>query len=113
MKTMKRTVTGIMLAVTMLAAGGAWAGNLTPPGAPGATMNTLAELYQKLTNTLAEAQAANQKLVTTTQQVAVLQQQLAVLEARLNADGKHVTVGDMVLIPAGSFVMGADRKSVV
>jgi formylglycine-generating enzyme required for sulfatase activity len=96
-----------MLAVTMLAAGGAWAGNLTPPGAPGATMNTLTELYQKLTNTLAEAQAANQKLVTTTQQVAVLKQQLADLEARLNADGKHVTVGDMVLIPAGSFVMGA------
>jgi formylglycine-generating enzyme required for sulfatase activity len=49
-------------------------------------MYTLEEIYQKLEAT---------------------QQQVADLEARLNADGKHVTSGDMVLIPAGSFVMGA------
>ena len=96
-----------MVAAGLMWASSTWAGELTPPGAPGPTMYTLKELYQKLTNTLAEAQAANQNLVTTTQQVAALQQQVADLKARLNADGKHVTVGDMVLIPAGSFVMGA------
>jgi len=102
-----RWIMTTIVAAGLLLAGSARAGNLTPPGAPGPTMNTLAEVYQKLTNTLAEAQAANQQLVTTTQQVAALQQQVSDLEARLNADGKHVTVGDMVLIPAGSFVMGA------
>ena len=79
MKTAKRTITGVMATLAMLAAGSAHAGDLTPPGAPGPTMYTLEEIYQRIGD----------------------------LEARLNADGKHVTVGDMVLIPAGNFVMGA------
>jgi sulfatase modifying factor 1 len=78
MKTPKRTFTGIMMAV-MLTAGGAWAGDLTPPGAPGPTMHTLEEIYQRL----------------------------AVIEAKLASVGLQQTSGDMVLIPAGSFVMGA------
>ncbi len=98
-----------------------WAGSLTPSAAPGPTMNTLTELYQKLTNTLTEVQAANQKLTNALaevlatktevqmnqQQVVALQQQVSNLQARLNADGKYVTVGNMVLIPEGSFMMGA------
>ena len=68
----------MILAVTMLAPL-ARAGDLNPPGTPAPTMHTLEELYQKVAN----------------------------LEARLNADGKQVTSGSMVLIPAGEFVMGA------
>jgi formylglycine-generating enzyme required for sulfatase activity len=83
------------------------AGSLTPPGAPAPTMNTLAELYEKLTNTLAEVQMANQKLGTATQQVAVLQRKVDILEARLLADGMYLNIGNMALIPAGEFVMGA------
>jgi formylglycine-generating enzyme required for sulfatase activity len=84
----------VMMALTgVLLTGWAGAGDLTPPGAPEPTMNTLAELHQKLTNALAEVQANQHRLDN--------------LEARMNADGKHVTVGGMVLIPAGSFVMGA------
>jgi len=70
--------------ITALAAGVLWtrgprAGELDPTNAPAPTMHTLEEIYQKL----------------------------AALEQRLNADGKYVTAGDMVLIPAGSFLMGA------
>ncbi len=41
MKTAKRTITGIMATLAMLAAVSAWAGELTPPGAPAPTMKTL------------------------------------------------------------------------
>lgn len=75
----------MMMAASILATGSAWAGDLTPPGAPGPTMHTLEEIYQQLLTT---------------------QQQVADLEARMNADGKYVTCGGMVLIPAGDFVMG-------
>jgi len=108
-----------MAALTMAAgvmlAGNIRAGSLTPPEAPAPTMNTLAELYQKLTNTLAEAQAANQKLTNalaevqaTKTEVQANQQKLAELQQRLVTAGTmQQTSGDMVLIPAGSFVMGA------
>jgi formylglycine-generating enzyme len=78
MKRMKWTVTGIMLAVAMLGAGGAGAGSLTPPGEPGSTMHTLEEIYQRIGD----------------------------LEARLDAAGIVEAPEGMVLIPAGSFVMG-------
>ncbi len=32
----------------MVAGRGAWAGDLTPPDAPGSTMHTLEEIYQRL-----------------------------------------------------------------
>ncbi len=67
------------LATGVLWMGGARAGSLDPTNPPAPTMHTLEEIYQKL----------------------------ATLEQRLNADGKYVTSGDMVLIPAGSFLMGA------
>ncbi len=56
-------------------------------------MYTLEEIYQQL--------------LAARLQIEHTQQQVADLEARMNADGKHVTVGDMALIPADSFVMGA------
>jgi sulfatase modifying factor 1 len=123
-----RWIMAVMVTTGVMWAGSAGAGDLNPPGPPGPTMNTLSELHQKLTNTLAEAQAANQKLTNTLaeaqaanqkltnalaelqatrMEVQANQQRLDTLETLLNADGKHVTVGDMVLIPAGSFVMGA------
>lgn len=85
MKTAKRAITGSMATAIVLAAVSAWAGDLTPPGAPGSTMHTLEEIYQELLST---------------------KQQVADLESRLNAEGKYVTSGGMVLITAGSFSMG-------
>lgn len=73
-------------ATGMVWAGPAGAGSLTPPGAPGPTMHTLEEIYQQLLTT---------------------RQEVADLQARLNTAGQYVTASDMVLIPAGSFVMGA------
>jgi len=86
MKRAKRALTGVMAAMAMLAAVRILAGDLTPPSAPGPTMHTLEDIYQKLEAT---------------------QRQLADVEARLNAEGSSITAGNMVLIPAGSFVMGA------
>jgi formylglycine-generating enzyme required for sulfatase activity len=88
-----RWMTVVVVAAGLMWAGGARAGDLTPPGAPGSTMHTLEELYQKL--------------VTTTQQVAGLQQQVTDMQARMLSAGMQQTSGGMVLIPAGSFVMGA------
>ncbi len=48
MKTARQTIVGIMAVVAILGAGGTWAGDLTPPGAPGSTMHTLEEIYQKV-----------------------------------------------------------------
>lgn len=92
MNTVKQAITRMMAAVALLAAGSAWSGDLTPPGAPAPTMHTLEELYQQL--------------VTATQQVSTLQVSLANLQQRLNADGMAAVVGGMVLIPAGAFQMG-------
>lgn len=85
MKTAKRAITGSIATAIVLAAVSAWAGDLTPPDTPGPTMHTLEEIYQELLST---------------------KQQVADLESRLNADGKYVTSGGMVLIPAGDFSMG-------
>lgn len=114
-------------------------GSLVPPGAPAPTMNSLSEVYQKLTNTLTEAQSANLKLTNAMAEIQIVKQkltntlaevqdvslkltntlaevqaarlQITALEARLNADGMFLTSGDMVLIPAGSFVMGATTNA--
>ena len=94
MKTVKRNTTGIMLAAMMLAVGGARAGSLTPTNAPAPTMHTLEEIYQQL--------------LTAQQQVLSNQQTLAAMQQRLVASGTmQASSGDMVLIPAGGFVMGA------
>jgi formylglycine-generating enzyme required for sulfatase activity len=64
-------------------------------------MNTLAELYQKLTNAIAEVQVTKTEVQANQQKLAELQQRL------VTAGTMQQTSGDMVLIPAGSFVMGA------
>jgi len=71
------------------------AGSLTPPGAPAPTMHSLEEIYQALTNTLAQAQAN--------------QLRLERLEKRLEAagmSGEVQPVAGMSFIPAGAFEMG-------
>jgi len=78
MKTNKWMMISIM-AAGILCASSVRAGNLTPPGPPAPTMNTLAELYQLLSD----------------------------MQTRMLSAGMQQTSGDMVLIPAGSFVMGA------
>ncbi|MEI7903294.1 MAG: formylglycine-generating enzyme family protein, partial [bacterium] len=105
--TLKTGTGAIMAAIAtgLLWASGVRAGSLTPPGAPEPTMHTLEELYQKLTNTLADVQAAKQEVL-------VNQQRLADIEQRLVAAGSlQPASGDMVLIPAGSFVMGATTNA--
>ena len=91
---------GLIVAIVMVACA-AWAGDLTPPGAPGPTMNTLAELYQKLADSLAEVQATKAGVLANQQRLADLEQRL------VTAGSLQPSSGDMVLIPAGSFVMGA------
>ena len=85
MKTAKRTITAIIMTAVMLAVGSGWAGDLTPPGAPGSTMHTLEEIYQRL---------------------GVLEANQAAIEGKLASAGLQQTSGGMVLIPAGDFSMG-------
>lgn len=85
MKTVKRSITGITAALAMWAVGGARAGDLTPPSAPGSTMHTLEEIYQRQ---------------------ATLEANQSSMEARLQSAGYISVVDGMVLIPAGDFVMG-------
>ena len=80
MKRMKWMITAAM-AMCMMWAGSVWAGDLTPPGAPGPTMHTLEEIYQN-------QQALDARL-------AAIEQQTA-----------SPVPAEMVLIPAGDFVMG-------
>jgi formylglycine-generating enzyme required for sulfatase activity len=82
-----------LVAVGLVTAGAARAGSLTPSNAPAPTMHTLEEIYQQL--------------LTTQLQVVSNQQAVADMQARMVASGMQQTSGDMVLIPAGSFVMGA------
>ena len=81
-----------MLAGIMLTASSAWAGDLTPPGAPGPTMHTLTEIYDAVDGLQ--------------QQVTDLQQELNTIKQRQAVSGFAETVGGMVLIPAGPFRMG-------
>jgi formylglycine-generating enzyme required for sulfatase activity len=90
MKTGKWIVVGV---AGIVLAGTTRAGSLDPTNAPGPTMHTLEEIYQGL--------------LTTQAQVASNQQAVADMQARMVAAGMQQTSGDMVLIPAGSFVMGA------
>ena len=63
MKTARRTtMTALaMLAGIVLAAGSAWAGNLTPPGAPGSTMKTLTEVHDRAQAAQTAAETAGTK----------------------------------------------------
>jgi formylglycine-generating enzyme required for sulfatase activity len=85
----------------------AQAGQLVPTNAPAPSMYTLTELYQQLTNALAEVQATQVEVQAAQAELQASQQYADSLKARLDAGGKYVTLGDMALIPAGSFVMGA------
>lgn len=84
---------GVMVAGVVWAGTVAWAGSLNPTNAPGPTMYSLEDIYRQL--------------LTATQQVAALEQRVADLQARVVSAGLQQTSGSMVLIPAGSFVMGA------
>lgn len=84
MKKMKLTMI-VTMVISLQWAGALRAGDLSPPGAPGATMHTLEEIYQKLLAT---------------------QQQVEGLEARLAGAGMAEVPDGMVVIPAGNFVMG-------
>jgi len=83
----------VALALGVGLAGTVRAGSLTPPGAPASTMNTMGELYQALTNVQSQLQDTRLRL--------------GAVEQKLISAGMQQTSGDMVLIPAGSFVMGA------
>jgi hypothetical protein len=48
MKTGRRMTTALALLAGMMWAGTAQAGNLTPPGAPGATMKTLEQVEPRI-----------------------------------------------------------------
>lgn len=85
MKTNRRIILVLVVAGVMWRSN-VWAGDLTPPGAPQPTMHTLEEIYRK---------------------TASLEQQLQELQLRLSQDGKYATLGNMVLVPDGSFMMGA------
>jgi formylglycine-generating enzyme required for sulfatase activity len=93
MRTNNKTIAGIMTAVALLlAGGGAWAGSLTPPGAPAPTMYTLTEIYDVMDGL--------QQMVTD------MQQELNTIKLRQSASGFVDTVGGMVLIPEGLFWLG-------
>jgi len=102
------------MASGLLWACAARAGDLTPPGAPGSTMHTLEELYQKQLTATQQVAALQQQVAGLQQQVvsnqqalASNQQALADMQARMLSAGMQETSGSMVLIPGGSFVMGA------
>ena len=92
MKTNKLSLM-LAVAVAVLCVGSVKAGSLDPTGAPGSTMYTLEEIYQQLTNTLAEVRAN--------------QQRLADIESRLAIAGFSLPSDGMVLVPAGTFTMGS------
>ena len=114
MKTARRMMTALgMLTGIVLAAGSVLAGDLTPPGAPGPTMHTLTEIYDRAEAAQAAAEAAETKADAAKtaaedlqSQIADMQQQLNTIKQRQGAAGFAETVGGMVLIPEGTFQMG-------
>ena len=85
-------------------------GSLTPPGAPAPTMNTLAEIYDRLTNTLVEVQASRQAWQDAQQALADMRQKVADMQQRMVTAQMLPASGDTVLIPAGGFMMGANTN---
>jgi len=101
MKTSKWTVI-VAVAVGLFWAHGAWGagGALDPTNAPGPSMYSLEELYQKLLET-------QQNVLETQQNVLANEQRLLAIEdiVRVGYYGVAPPLG-MALIPAGDFVMG-------
>ena len=109
-----RWMAAVTMAAVLMWTCAAQAGNLTPPGAPGPTMNTLEELYQNQLTATQQVAGLQQQVAGLQQQVVSNQQALAAnqlaladMQARMLSAGMQQTSGGMVLIPAGNFVMGA------
>ncbi len=90
MKTTRQTIVATVTAAAVLAAGGAWAGDLTPPGAPGATMHTLEEIYQEV----ASRQAADGR-------IQISQADLASPPYVITNSGSYVLTENLVITNTG------------
>ena len=84
MRTYTKTVV-LGIAVGLLCGVGARAGSLNPTNAPGSTMHTLEEIYQKLVD---------------------IQNEMQVMQDRMEAAGLFKPPENMVLIRGGAFIMG-------
>jgi formylglycine-generating enzyme required for sulfatase activity len=75
----------VAVATGLMCVSSAWAGDLDPTNAPGPTMHSLEEIYQRQ---------------------ATLEANQVAIEARLQAAGMAEVPDGMTLIPTGDFVMG-------
>ena len=81
-----------LVAVVMMCSSVASAGSLDPTNAPGPTMHTLEEIYQKI--------------LSNEQKVCSIEQKLAENRSLLLSLGAVPPTAGMVLVPAGTFTMG-------
>ena len=89
-----------MVAVVMMCSSVASAGSLDPTNAPGPTMHTLEEIYQKVLSN-------EQKVLSTEQKVLSNEQKLVENRSLLLSLGAVPPTYGMVLVPAGTFTMGS------